>query len=316
MSVLDDILTRRDQLRMSVDDWDRYNSFPKPTSESLLAIEYFKSTDTPFEIIEAVTSEAMSSNHSSDEFVLSMLVQSASQSSLEVDFGHGKFLRNNRPGTFVFGDLRQQHFLQGIGPFNSIQLSLSVDVLQEHVAELTGDMPCFEQLHAHAFEDDILKAMVGHLLSLCRSGYHRQQTAGPSRVDMAFDQICGRLATLAKIELPELADTDRLHPVSIQRVLEFIHANFNHKLQRNQLATIAEVTPSHFSRLFRSSVGVSPKQYILRLRIREARSLLKSSRQLAISDISQRLGFIDVPHFSREFQRQTGVSPAAYRRHV
>ncbi|PQO37599.1 AraC family transcriptional regulator [Bremerella cremea] len=317
MSVLDNILTRRDQLRMSLDDWDRYNSFPRPTSESLLAIEYFRSIDTPFEIIEVIASEAISSNHTSNEFVLSMLVQSASHSPLEVDFGHGKFLRGNAPGLFVFGDLRQPHSLQGIGPFNSIQLSLDVDVLQDRIRELTGHTNIsLDRLHAQAFEDDILKAMVGQLMGLCRSGYHREQTAGPSRVDKALDQIGIRLANLAKLDVPELTDSDKLQPISIRRVLEYIHTYFDQKLSRNQLAAIAQVTPSHFSRLFHSSVGVAPKQYILRLRIREARRLLKDCPDLAITDISQRLGFIDTPHFSREFQRQTGVSPAAYRRHV
>lgn len=83
-------------------------------------------------------------------------------------------------------------------------------------------------------------------------------------------------------------------------------------LSNQQIADHLGVSEVYFRRLFRQAFDVTPKQYILTLRIRKAEQLL-SEALLQINQISQRCGFSSVYHFSRAFHQIVGVSPSQYR---
>ncbi|HYL23059.1 MAG TPA: AraC family transcriptional regulator [Burkholderiales bacterium] len=75
----------------------------------------------------------------------------------------------------------------------------------------------------------------------------------------------------------------------------------------------AGLSPFHFLRVFARVLGVTPHQYVLRLRLREAaRLLLDASR--SITDIALDCGFADLSNFVRTFRRAAGVSPREFRR--
>ena len=80
-----------------------------------------------------------------------------------------------------------------------------------------------------------------------------------------------------------------------------------------QLAAEAELSPYHFLRTFERLTGVTPHQYVRRLRLREAamRLVLEPAR---IIDIAYDSGFGDLSNFNRAFRAEFGVSPRAYRR--
>jgi transcriptional regulator GlxA family with amidase domain len=70
---------------------------------------------------------------------------------------------------------------------------------------------------------------------------------------------------------------------------------------------------SHFYDLFRKETGTVPATYIRSLRYEKARELLVNS-QLSIKEITHLVGFNDVSHFVRDFQKIYGASPAKFRR--
>jgi AraC family transcriptional regulator len=74
----------------------------------------------------------------------------------------------------------------------------------------------------------------------------------------------------------------------------------------------AGVSPYHFLRIFERLTGVTPHQYILRARLREA-ALGLASRKDTILDIALQCGFGDVSNFNRAFRAEFGFSPRAYR---
>ena len=67
--------------------------------------------------------------------------------------------------------------------------------------------------------------------------------------------------------------------------------------------------------MFTQNFGVSPKQYLIDMRIKLAKQLLLEDEKL-ISDIAESCGFGSVYHFSRTFKQATGMSPTEYRRSV
>jgi AraC family transcriptional regulator len=108
---------------------------------------------------------------------------------------------------------------------------------------------------------------------------------------------------------PKLSnDADGLSKVKLQQVREYINAHLHQDLKLVELAAIAQMSPHHFLRLFKRSMGVTPHQYILQCRIEQAKYLLQHS-QLSIAKIAATLGFCDQSHLTRCFKRIAGVTP-------
>lgn len=91
-----------------------------------------------------------------------------------------------------------------------------------------------------------------------------------------------------------------------------MHTDFAEDLRIVDLARSCGLSHSQFSRRFKGVLGVPPKDYLLRVRVRHARRLLETTDR-TISDVALESGFYDHSHFSHAFRRLTGTSPAAYR---
>lgn len=97
------------------------------------------------------------------------------------------------------------------------------------------------------------------------------------------------------------------------RVLEYIHAHYREQLNISTLARLAMQSRYHFIRTFKSLTGVTPYQYVLQLRVREAIRQLQQS-DLTVTDISFNLGFSSPSQLFRAFARTTGMTPEQYRK--
>jgi AraC-like DNA-binding protein len=104
--------------------------------------------------------------------------------------------------------------------------------------------------------------------------------------------------------------TERL---DIQRTVEYIHAHFGDDLSIDCLARDAHSSVSHFSRIFKRELGISPKDYLIKTRIDKSKKLLQDSSD-SITDIAYTCGFATSAHFSDSFKKIAGVSPSEYRR--
>lgn len=80
-----------------------------------------------------------------------------------------------------------------------------------------------------------------------------------------------------------------------------------------RLATLVNLSPFHFSRAFKVTVGVTPHVWVTLQRM-EAAARLVYGTHLPIADIAGMTGYPSSAHFSQVFQRHWGVSPSAYRR--
>ncbi len=96
-------------------------------------------------------------------------------------------------------------------------------------------------------------------------------------------------------------------------VLEYIEANLDQKITLSDLATIAGVGKFYFSRLFKSSLNLTPYRYVLQRRIEKAKRLLKYS-ELPICDISLECGFSNQSHLAKHFRVMVGISAMNYRK--
>lgn len=99
---------------------------------------------------------------------------------------------------------------------------------------------------------------------------------------------------------------------AVQRMQDYICAHLEEEITLADLACVACFSPFYAHRLFREVTGVSPAEYIRRMRLTEAARSLKGKRS-SITDVALSLGFGSVDGFTRAFVRTFGVRPGEYR---
>lgn len=111
--------------------------------------------------------------------------------------------------------------------------------------------------------------------------------------------------------VPKSSYGDSLPSAKLTLVTDYINAHLHEELKLTEIAAIAQISPYHFLRLFKQSIGVTPHKYILHSRIDKAKYLLQSS-DLSIADIALRVGFCDQSHLTRCFKRILGLTPKQF----
>lgn len=99
----------------------------------------------------------------------------------------------------------------------------------------------------------------------------------------------------------------------VSRVVRALDAEPNAHHDLASLAARARLSPFHFLRTFQSVTGITPHQYLLRLRLRRAAHRL-AAESAKVVDIALECGFGDVSNFNRAFRAEFGVSPRHWRK--
>jgi AraC-like DNA-binding protein len=94
--------------------------------------------------------------------------------------------------------------------------------------------------------------------------------------------------------------------------LELVRERFSDTLSVEQMAHAAHLSPKYFGRKFHASFGLTPMDYLRRVRLNRARELLATS-DASVAQIAERCGFSGAAHFSRSFKRHFGLAPLALR---
>ncbi len=97
-----------------------------------------------------------------------------------------------------------------------------------------------------------------------------------------------------------------------KRVLDFVAARYGGAITLEGMAREAGLSPSHFSRLFKQTIGKSPMQFVMAYRVERAKQALTRS-DTPLIEIALSSGFADQAHFSRVFKQAEGMTPKAYR---
>lgn len=100
--------------------------------------------------------------------------------------------------------------------------------------------------------------------------------------------------------------------VHLAYAVSYIKKHYTEHISIEFLAKQANLSSRQFSRLFREVYHDSPGNYLLHFRIQKAKTLLYN--KLSISETAYQCGFNDSNYFSRQFKRDTGVTPRAFRK--
>jgi AraC-like DNA-binding protein len=135
---------------------------------------------------------------------------------------------------------------------------------------------------------------------------------------MAWEEVAIELAA-GTVALLHGAPPDRdvTRPAGAERRVTAVVREVERRPERDHslpsMAAAAGLSPFHFLRTFRHLTGVTPHQFLLRTRLRQAATRLASSDAKVI-DIALASGFDDVSNFNRSFRAEFGQSPRTYRR--
>ncbi len=97
-----------------------------------------------------------------------------------------------------------------------------------------------------------------------------------------------------------------------KRVLDYVATNYSRSISVQELAREAALSPSHFSRLFKETIGQSPHRFVMSYRVEQARKML-ADPDPTLAQVALRCGFSDQAHFSRTFKQIEGVTPKTFR---
>ena len=98
----------------------------------------------------------------------------------------------------------------------------------------------------------------------------------------------------------------------IKLVLNYINDHYSEDISINTLAELCEYSEYHFMRFFKKHIGLTCVQYINNLRL-EKSSILLTSTNNAIMDISLEVGFDNLSYFNKLFKRKYNLTPKEFR---
>jgi AraC-like DNA-binding protein len=143
------------------------------------------------------------------------------------------------------------------------------------------------------------------------------QAAACGACNLGVDEVAlGFIARFAGSGACKRSTLARVLARDRQRVVRtalWLEAHAHEAISLDDAAAQANRSPFHFLRLFSRVLGVSPHQYLVRIRLARAATLL-AEREHAITDVAYAVGFRDLSNFVRTFRRAAGVSPSGFRR--
>lgn len=205
----------------------------------------------------------------------------------------GRFIALNRSGCEYCG-VKFSHEAFGKTDRDFFPRARAAEYMADDRSVMKSGRPILNRLEAAPEMEGSPRLVVTNKIPLRDSNGHVIGVAGFSR---RVEQV--RCAPAAMKKLASAVD--------------HIHRKHAEPITTEELARRAGLSLRQFERTFRKALGTSPRQYILRVRIESACSLLAETDD-TIASIAQKCGFYDHAHFTHAFISQINMSPSQFRR--
>jgi AraC family transcriptional regulator len=190
-------------------------------------------------------------------------------------------------------------------------LSFPLVQWQSILDEATGGRLPFDRqdIFRGTFASPAFRSAFRNLWALC------DDDGAPSRL-LARAAGCEILAELCRLGGAPFAPVKGgLAPWAKRRSLELLRARLSEDISLDELAAEAQLSPFHFARMFKQSLGAPPRAYLTRLRMEKACELLEHT-DLPITEIAFEVGYSSNQVLARVFLKHRRMSPSDYRRAV
>lgn len=186
------------------------------------------------------------------------------------------------------------------------------EVSASFLLEAFRDEWYYNSMHIHFDEHE--QKDVQHLFESMQHEYDTQERG--------FEELirAGTIALLVKVFRKHKHGSGRgkehsAHSAALAPVFDYMETHYNENIPLKELAALAYLSPTYFSRVFRESTGSTVTEYMQNKRIYHAIEMLQTSNK-PITSISEECGYTDVKHFTRLFKRIIGMAPSEYRKRL
>ncbi len=133
----------------------------------------------------------------------------------------------------------------------------------------------------------------------------------PDRMPSTELSLCSRLFELLSVLSAQdpPAHTSRDY---VTRTADYIRANYALPISIESIASMLGIDRRYLSRIFLRETGVTPKEFLVRVRLSRAAELLEGA-SCTVTETARSVGYEDVYNFSKIFKKKFGISPAFYR---
>ncbi|PTM96496.1 AraC family transcriptional regulator [Mycoplana dimorpha] len=288
-----------------------YSSFTQWYSEGHLA-SYVRSMKSPggtLNMLEAAQPAGDMSDPAVPDLILYQDLLGGSR--VSGDIGGGNFDVMSEKGGFF---LAAPNFANKVMVDTSHQLrSLSFPIAQWQTVldEAADGRFSFDRLvvYGGTFASPSIRSALQRLWGLC------DEEGAPSRL-LAQAAGCEILAELCRLSgAPFTPAKGGLATWAERRCLELMRARLSEDVSLDELAAEARLSPFHFARMFKQSVGVPPRVHLTQLRVERACELLEMT-DLPVTEIAHEVGYSSNQVLARVFVKHRHMSPSDYRRSV
>lgn len=144
--------------------------------------------------------------------------------------------------------------------------------------------------------------------------YRHLTLANELRREAALLQIFSVLMEEYRGTRPKEERYDYPYQIYVEQVLDYIHHNITSDIRILDLASYVGIDRSYLTNIFKSEVGMSPKEYLVRYRMEQAKNMLRNTSK-SINEIALSVGYPNQLTFSKMFKNFSGMSPTEYREH-
>jgi two-component system, response regulator YesN len=99
----------------------------------------------------------------------------------------------------------------------------------------------------------------------------------------------------------------------VANIESYLKAHFSEQVSISEIAATFNLEPSYLSRMFKNHTGISPMEYLTKLRIEKAKELILSDPNIMLKDIMEIVGYNNQYYFSKIFKTVMGITPSEYR---
>ncbi len=138
-----------------------------------------------------------------------------------------------------------------------------------------------------------------------------EHTADPATLPWLRSVVCQAIIEAARCLFRREEETQNNEYIAAAR--QYVEEHLDESITVNDIAAFLGYSPSRTYEMFKASTGLTPNDYLLRIRIRAARDQL-ADPSASVTDVAFATGFSSSQYFARVFRKYTGMSPSAYRR--
>lgn len=158
----------------------------------------------------------------------------------------------------------------------------------------------------------IVDATIGHIALALKAEVEAGCTTGSLYGESLATALVMRLIQNYSACKPQiLTNSNGLTKYQLHQVIDYINTHIDQNISLTDLGKVATISQSHFARLFKQSMGITPHQYLIQQRVERAKKLLHK-RQIPIADIALQCGFANQTHLTKRFRQIIGITPKAY----